>query len=201
MDKKAMYDIGYGLYVLTAKEGDKSSGCIINTAMQVTSTPNRISIAVNKQNHTHDMISRTKAFNLSVLGEQAGFDLIRRFGFQSGRDVDKFEGFEQPRTVTGIPYINQHTTAWLSCWVQEAIDLDTHTLFIAAVTDGEKLGDEKPMTYAYYQQNVKPRPEMKKDEKGWRCTVCGYVYEGETLPEDYVCPLCKHGACDFEKIC
>lgn len=201
MDKKAMYDIGYGLYVLTAKEGDKSSGCIINTAMQVTSTPNRISIAVNKQNHTHDMISRTKAFNLSVLGEQAGFDLIRRFGFQSGRDVDKFEGFEQPHTITGIPYINQHTTAWLSCWVQEAIDLDTHTLFIAAVTDGEKLGSEKPMTYAYYQENVKPKPEMKKDEKGWRCTVCGYVYEGETLPEDYVCPLCKHGACDFEKIC
>lgn len=201
MDKKAMYDIGYGLYVLTAKEGDKSSGCIINTVMQVTSTPNRISIAVNKQNHTHDMISRTKAFNLSVLGEQAEFDLIRRFGFQSGRDVDKFEGFEQPRTITGIPYINRHTTAWLSCWVQEAIDLDTHTLFIAAVTDGEKLGEEKPMTYAYYQENVKPKSEMKRDEKGWRCTVCGYVYEGETLPEDYVCPLCKHGACDFEKIC
>ena len=201
MDKKAMYDIGYGLYVLTAKEGEKQSGCIINTAMQVTSTPNRIAIAVNKQNHTHDMISRTKAFNLSVLGEGAGFDLIRRFGFQSGRDVDKFEGFRQPCTATGIPYITEHTTARISAWVEESIDLGSHTLFIAAVTDGEKLGDEKPMTYAYYQQNVKPKPEMKKDEKGWRCTVCGYVYEGETLPEDYVCPLCMLGACVFEKLC
>ncbi len=200
MDKKAMYDIGYGLYVLTAREDGKSSGCIINTAMQVTSTPNRISIAVNKQNHTHDMILRTKAFNLSVLGEQAGFDLIRHFGFQSGRDVNKFEDFEQPCTITGIPYIAEHTTAWLSCWTQQTIDLGTHTLFIADVTDGGKLGSENPMTYAYYQQNVKPRPEMKKDEKGWRCTICGYVYEGETLPENYTCPLCKHGACDFEKI-
>ena len=201
MDKKAMYDIGYGLYVLTAREEEKVNGCIINTAVQVTSSPNRISIAVNKQNHTHDMIARTHAFNLSVISEDAGFELFRRFGFQSGRTADKFEGFCQPATVTGIPYIAEQTTAWMSCWIQQAIDLGTHTLFIADVTDAAKVSDRPPMTYAYYQQKVKPRPEMKKDEKGWRCTVCGYVYEGETLPDDYTCPLCKHGACDFEKIC
>ncbi len=201
MDKKAMYDIGYGLYVLTAKDEEKVNGCIINTAVQVTSNPNRISIAVNKQNLTHDMILKTSAFNLSIIAQSTGFELFERFGFHSGRDTDKFAGFDQPRSITGIPYITKGTTAWMSSWVEQAIDLGTHTLFIAAVTDAEKLANEPAMTYSYYQQNVKPKPEMKKDEKGWRCSVCGYVYEQEDLPEDFVCPLCKHGACDFEKIC
>ena len=201
MDKKAMYDIGYGLYVLTAKDEEKVNGCIINTAVQVTSNPNRISIAVNKQNLTHDMILKNHAFNLSIIGQSAGFELFERFGFHSGRDTDKFAGFDQPHSITGIPYITKGTTAWMSGWVEQTIDLGTHTLFIAAVTDAEKLANEPTMTYTYYQQNVKPKPEMKKDEKGWRCSVCGYVYEEEELPEDFVCPLCKHGACDFEKIC
>ena len=201
MDKKAMYDIGYGLYVLTARDEEKVNGCIINTAVQVTSNPNRISIAVNKQNLTHDMILKNHAFNLSIIGQSAGFELFERFGFHTGRDTDKFAGFDQPRSITGIPYITKGTTAWMSGWVEQAIDLGTHTLFIAAVTDAEKLANEPTMTYTYYQQNVKPKPEMKKDEKGWRCSVCGYVYEQEDLPEDFVCPLCKHGACDFEKIC
>ena len=201
MDKKAMYDIGYGLYVLTAKDEEKVNGCIINTAVQVTSNPNRISIAVNKQNLTHDMILKNHAFNLSIIGQSAGFELFERFGFHSGRDTDKFAGFDQPRSITGIPYITKGTTAWMSGWVEQTIDLGTHTLIIAAVTDAEKLANEPTMTYTYYQQNVKPKPEMKKDEKGWRCSVCGYVYEQEDLPEDFVCPLCKHGACDFEKIC
>ncbi len=201
MDNKAMYDIGYGLYVLTAKDGEKVNGCIINTAVQVTSSPNRISIAVNKQNLTHDMILKTNAFNLSIIAQSAGFELMERFGFHTGRDTDKFAGFDQPRSITGIPYITKDTTAWMSCWVEQAIDLDTHTLFIAMVTDAEKLSTAPAMTYTYYQQNVKPKPEMKKDAHGWRCAVCGYVYEKEELPEDFVCPLCKHGACDFEKIC
>jgi flavin reductase (DIM6/NTAB) family NADH-FMN oxidoreductase RutF len=201
MDKKAMYDIGYGLYVLTAKDEEKVNGCIINTAVQVTSNPNRISIAVNKQNLTHDMILKNHAFNLSIIGQSAGFELFERFGFHTGRDTDKFAGFDQPRSITGIPYITKGTTAWMSGWVEQTIDLGTHTLFIAAVTDAEKLANEPTMTYTYYQQNVKSKPEMKKDEKGWRCSVCGYVYEQEDLPEDFVCPLCKHGACDFEKIC
>ena len=147
------------------------------------------------------MILKNSAFNLSIIGQSAGFELFERFGVHTGRDTDKFAGFEQPRSITGIPYITRNTTAWMSCWVEQAIDLDTHTLFIAAVTDAEKLANEPPMTYAYYQEHVKPKPRMQKEEKGWRCVVCGYVYEHEDLPEDFVCPLCKHGACDFEKIC
>ena len=200
MDKKAMYDIGYGLYVLTAKEGDKRNGCIINTTMQVCSKPYRVTISVSKDNLTHDMILRTRAFNLSIIGEKAGFDLFQHFGFQSGRDTDKFADFAAPVSATGIPYITRGTTAWLSAWVEETFDLGTHTLFIAMVTDAVKLNDDKPMTYSYYQQNVKPRPELKKEAGGWRCNVCGYVYEGENIPEDYICPLCKHGAECFEKM-
>lgn len=202
MDKKAMYNLTYGLFVLTASEEGKDSGCIINTAGQVTSTPNRISIAVNKANHTHDVVMNTRKFNLSILSEKADFSLFQRFGFQSGRDVDKFEGFDAwERSLNDVPYITQGTNAFISAWVEQTVDLGTHTLFIAQVVDMEVLSSDRSCTYAYYQSNIKPAPATaKKSEKNtWVCSVCGYVYEGETLPEDYVCPICKHPSSDFVK--
>ena len=200
MDKNVMHNIGYGLYVLTAKENDKQNGCIINTLIQLTSTPNRVSIAVNKQNYTHDMILRTGKFNVSLLTENTPFDVFKNFGFQSGRDCDKFADFKNYKeAANGINYITDYTNSYLSATVENTIDLGTHTLFIALVDDGEVLSKEPSLTYAYYHKNIKPRPE-KTSKKGWRCKICGYIYEGETLPNDFVCPICKHGAEDFEKI-
>ncbi len=202
MNNKAMYQLTYGLFVLTASEDGKDSGCIINTAGQVTSTPNRISIAVNKANHTHDMIMNTRKFTVSVLSEKAPFALFQRFGFQSGRDVNKFEGFDAwKRGFNGVPYITEGTNAFISAWVEQTIDLGTHTLFIAQVTDMEVLDRTPSCTYSYYQANIKPKPQPKPEtaKTTWVCTVCGYVYEGETLPEDFICPVCKHPASDFVK--
>ena len=199
MDKAAMYDLSYGLFVLSAREGEKDNGCIINTAIQVTTTPNRVTIAVNKDNYTHDMIARTGAFNVSMLSESAPFAIFERFGFHSGRTEDKLAGFTFERAENGIFYVPEHVASFISCKVVSTVDLGSHTLFLADVTDGRKLSKEAPMTYAYYHANVKPRPG-KKPAGGWRCSICGYVYEGETLPDDFVCPICKHGAADFEKI-
>ena len=200
MNNKAMYKLGYGLYVLTAKD-EKDNGCIINTAIQVTTTPNRISITVNKQNHTHDMIRKTGVFNLSVISEEADFSLFQHFGFQSGRDVDKMKDFEnKAQAENGLYYITKGTNAYLSGKVIQSIDLGTHTMFIADVTDGDVLSDTASVTYDYYQKSIKPKPEKKPEVKGYRCTICGYIYEGDVLPEDFICPICKHGAADFEKI-
>ena len=199
-NKSAMYQISYGLYVLTVRLGEKDNGCIINTAVQVTTTPNRVTIAVNKQNLTHDMLSYTKEFNLSILSERAGFSLFQRFGFQSGRTADKFAGFPVKRSENGIAYVEEGACAYISCKVVQTIDLGTHTLFLADVTDGDVLSGDAPATYAYYHKNIKPAPEKKPETSGWRCKICGYIYEGETLPEDFICPICKHGAIDFEKI-
>lgn len=199
MDKRAMYQLTYGLFVLSAKEGEKDNGCIINTTEQVTTSPNRITIAVNKQNYTHDMIMKTGEFNVSVLDESAPFSLFQRFGFQSGRDVDKFENFEVNRAKNGIICLKEHVSAYISAKVVQKMDLGSHTLFLADVTDGELVSGQNPVTYAYYQNNIKPQPE-KTEKKGWRCKICGYIYEGEFLPEDFICPICKHGAADFEKI-
>ncbi len=200
MNNKAMYKLGYGLYVLTAKD-EKDNGCIINTAIQVTTTPNRISITVNKQNYTHDMIQKTRVFNLSVISEEADFSLFQHFGFQSGRDVDKMKDFEnKAQAENGLYYITKGTNAYLSGKVIQSIDLGTHTMFIADVTDGDVLSDTASVTYDYYQKNIKPKPENKPEVKGYRCTICGYIYEGDVLPEDFICPICKHGAADFEKI-
>lgn len=199
MDNSAMHDLSYGLYVLTAKQGGKDNGCIINTAVQATTSPNRMTITVNKQNYTHDMIAVTGEFNVSILAESAGFPLFERFGFQSGRDNDKFDGFKCPRAENGIAYAAENTTAYISCKVVNSVDLGSHTLFIADVTDAVKLSDERPMTYAYYHANVKPKPQPEK-KGGYRCVICGYIYEGDELPADFVCPWCKHGAEDFEKI-
>lgn len=201
MDMNAMFKIGYGLYVLTAKT-DKDNGCIINTAMQVTTTPNRIAVTVNKDNKTHDMIMESGKFNVSIISEQADFSLFKHFGFQSGASVNKFAEYtHMERAENGIYYITMGTNAYISGEVVEKVDLGTHTMFIADVTDGKVLNDEKSATYTYYHENIKPKPEEAKEEvKGYRCVICGYVHEGEELPEDFVCPICKHGASDFEKI-
>lgn len=203
MNKKAMYKLTYGLFVLTSGRDGKDSGCIINTAGQVTSEPNRISIAVNKANFTHDLVKDSGKFNLSILSEKASFDTFRHFGFQSGREVDKFAGYTDcERSQNGFYYVTAGTNAYISATVEQAIDLGSHTLFIAAVDDMEVLSDEPSASYAYYQSSIKPKPEkpVSGGKTVWRCSVCGYIYEGEELPADFTCPLCKHPASDFEKV-
>ena len=205
MDMKAMYKLSYGLFVLTAKRGEKDNGCITNTAIQVTSEPNRISIAVNKANYTHDMVLETGKFNVSIISEKADFDLFKHFGFQSGRDVDKFADFTDcARAENGIFYITKGTNAVISAEVEQCIDLGSHTLFIAKVTDLMVLDAGSSATYEYYQNNIKPKPQAvgttPTGQTIWRCRICGYEYVGEELPEDFICPLCKHPASDFEKV-
>lgn len=199
MDTKALFKIGYGLYVLTAND-EKDNGCIINTVMQVTSNPLQIAIAVNKRNYTTAMIQKTRKFNISVLSEKADFNIYKHFGYQSGKDVNKFEYFsDAKRSPNGVLYITSGTNAYMSAYVQQEIDLGTHFLFIGQLVASENLSDDKSATYEYYQNNVKPKPETN-NKKGWRCKICGYIYEGEELPADYICPICKHGAVDFEKL-
>ncbi len=205
MDKKAMYKLSYGLFVLTAKDEEKDNGCIINTAIQASSMPNQLSICVNKANLTHDMIVKTGKFTVSVISQDAGFDLFKHFGFQSGKDVDKFKNFEKcKRGENSIYYITEGTNAYISVNVSKTEDLGSHTMFIGEITDMEVLSETPSVTYDYYLKNIKPQPEnvgTTIDGKTiWRCTICGYEYVGEELPEDFVCPLCKHPASDFEKI-
>ena len=203
MNKKAIYNLTYGLFVLTARSGEKDNGCIINTAGQVTSSPNRISITVNKDNLTHDMVMESGKFNISILSEKASFDIFKHFGFQSGKTTDKFQGYSaSKRSENGIYYITEGTNAYISASVEQTIDLGSHTMFIAAVEDMEVLADEPSASYAYYQSSIKPQPEAKPSQgkTAWRCPVCGYIYEGEELPPDFICPLCKHPASDFEKV-
>lgn len=205
MDKKAMYKLSYGLFVLTAKDEEKDNGCIINTAIQASSMPNQLSICVNKANLTHDMIVKTGKFTVSVISQDAGFDLFKHFGFQSGKDVDKFKNFEKcKRGENSIYYITEGTNAYISVNVSKTEDLGSHTMFIGEITDLEVLSETPSVTYDYYLKNIKPQPEnvgTTTDGKTiWRCTICGYEYVGEELPEDFVCPLCKHPASDFEKI-
>ena len=198
MDTKAMRNLVYGLHVLTARDGAKDNGCIINTGIQVTTSPNRMVIAVSKQNYTHDMLQKTGLFNLSFISEKAPFPLFQNFGFQTGREIDKFAAFpDVKRSENGLYYISGGTNAFVSAKVLSATDLVTHTLFLADVTDAAVLSSDNSMTYDYYHKNVK---QTAPAVKGWRCRICGYVYEGETLPPDFVCPICKHGAEDFEKI-
>lgn len=204
VDPIAIQKFSYGLFVLTARSGDKDNGCIINTAAQLTSSPNRINIAVNKANFTHDMILNTGVFNICVLAEDTSFDTFKRFGFASGKDTDKFEGFLEntARSANGLLYVTAGTNAFMSAKVIEAHDYGSHTLFVAELTEAEVLRDEPSVTYAYYFEHIKPKPQPKIEEEkhGYVCKICGYVYEGDTLPPDFICPLCKHGAEDFEKI-
>ncbi|SFA89557.1 MULTISPECIES: flavin reductase [Selenomonas] len=205
MNPKAMFNISYGLYVLTANLDGKDNGCIINTVTQVTSDPNQISIAVNKLNHTRDMIAASKKFTASIISQNADFELFKRFGFQSGKNVDKFAGFTAAqRGANEAMIINEGTNAYIAGWVTQEIDLGTHSLFIARVTDMDVLNDTPAATYAYYHQNIKPKPQAPAPSKSgktiWRCKICGYEYEGDELPADFICPLCKHPASDFERV-
>ena len=192
-NKKAMYALSYGLFVLTAREGERDNGCIINTAMQVTDEPNRIVVAVNKVQ-----------FTLSILAEDAPFSIYQRFGFQSGREADKFAGFKSvERGENGILRLTEGANAWLTCRVVSTMDLDSHTLFLADVVDGDVTSAVPSVTYAYYQSHVKPKPQAAPapaGKKRWVCKVCGYIYEGDVLPADFICPLCKHPASDFEEL-
>ena len=202
LDANAMFKLSYGLFILTAKDGAKDNGCIINTASQVTAQPNRITIAVNKNNYTHDMIKKTGVFNISVLSQDATFDAFKHFGFQSGADTDKFAGYEDvQRSANGLYYVTKGVNALISGRVTEMKEFETHTLFIADVTECRVLSDEPSVTYAYYFEHIKPKPQPTQEKRTvWVCKICGYEYEGEEIPEDFICPLCKHPASDFEKV-
>ncbi len=203
LDPKAFFTLSYGLFVLTARNGEKDNGCIVNTVLQVTDQPKRIAVAVNKQNFTQEMIRETGLFNVSVLSTQAPFPLFQRFGFQSGRTVNKFNGYHDPRSANGLRYIAETANAFFSAKVVETMDCGTHMLFLAEVTEAQVLNALPSATYAYYFEHIKPKPQPKPEEKprrGYVCKICGYFHEGETLPPDFVCPVCKHGAEDFEAV-
>ncbi len=208
MDSKVLFNVQYGLFVLSANDGTKDNACIINTVTQVTAAPvskDRISIAVNKSNFTHDIIAKTKKFTASIISEAAKFDLFKHFGFQSGKSVDKFADFDKvKRTANGTLAITDGTNSYISANVIQQVELDTHSIFIAEVVDMEKISDVPSATYNYYQANIKPKPApVGKTADGktiWRCRICGYEYVGEELPADFVCPLCKHPSTDFEKV-
>lgn len=199
MNQKALFQLSYGLYMVATKYDKKMNGCIINTVTQVTDNPRQIIIAINKSNLTCELIQKSKILSVSVLSETAPFSLFKHFGFQSGRNTDKFTDIPFAITKQELPYLSEHTTAFLDCRIVNSLDLGSHILFIALVSDCEVLSDKKAMTYSFYHEFVKPQPEPSVS-KGWRCTVCGYIYEGEELPSGFLCPLCKHGAEDFEKI-
>lgn len=200
MDRKALHNITYGLYLLTAREMGRDNGCIINTAVQVANNPSRIAISVIQQNLTHHMIKETGAFNLSAITESAPFSLFQRFGMRSGRLTDKFSGFSgAERSENTLLYLTEHANMYLSALVTQEIDLGSHTMFIAEVVDGKVLSTEDSCTYGYYQSNIKSQPQKKAVEQ-WVCTVCGYVYEGGTIPDDYLCPLCFHPKEDFRPV-
>lgn len=201
VDPNALFKLSYGLYMLSGEDKNGHNGCIINTAVQLTDTPRRITVAVNKANHTHDILMQSRKFNLSVLSTDAPFALFKHFGFQSGRDVQKFDGKYQIRVSdNGLVYLSEYANAFISGKIIETHDYGTHTLFVAEVTQAQILSDEPSVTYDYYFAHIKPKPQPADEDKpGWVCKICGYVYEGEVLPEDYICPLCKHGAEDFVK--
>ncbi len=198
-DLSALFNIGYGLYVITSNDGKKDNGLIVNTVTQVTNTPNRIAVTINKENYSHHVIKQTGKMNINCLSEEAPFAVFEKFGFQSGRNADKFAGEELLRSDNGLVFLSRNINSFMSLTVEQYVDLDTHGMFICSVTEARVISDKPTMTYTYYQDNVKPRPETE-GKKGFVCKICGYIHEGDTLPEDIVCPLCKHGAADFEPI-
>lgn len=199
IEKTAAFKLSYGLFVLTARDGEKDNGCIINTVQQVTDTPFKISVTVNKNNYTHDMIKKTGVFNVSVLTQSVPFSVFQHYGFKSGRDTDKITGDSMPRSENGVVYLSSFSNALISGRVVDEVDCGTHTLFIAEVTEAKTLSDESSVTYQYYFDHIKPKPQPEK-KKGYVCQVCGYVYEGDELPEDFICPVCKHGADAFKPL-
>ena len=198
-DLTALFNIGYGLYVVTSNDGAKDNGLIVNTITQVTNTPNRIAVCINKQNYSHHVIRQTGIMNVNCLDTTAPFEVFQNFGFQSGRTADKFAGIEELRSDNGLRFLPRYINSFMSLKVDSYVDLDTHGMFICSITEARVIGQKDTMTYTYYQNNVKPKPETQ-GKKGYVCKVCGWVYEGEELPDDIVCPLCKHGAADFEPI-
>ena len=198
-DLNALFNIGYGLYVVTSNDGNKDNGLIVNTVTQVTNSPNRIAVCINKQNYSHHVIKNTGIMNVNCLSPEAPFSVFEKFGFQSGRNADKFEGCSPLRSDNGLVFLPKYINAFMSLKVEQYIDLDTHGMFICTVTESRVISDKETMTYTYYQNNVKPKPETE-GKKGWVCKVCGYVHEGDELPDDFICPLCKHGVADFERI-
>ena len=198
-DLSALFNIGYGLYVVTSNDGKKDNGLIVNTVTQVTSTPNRIAVTINKDNYSHHVIKQTGKMNINCLTVDAPFAVFEAFGFRSGRNTDKFADCEPLRSDNGLVFLPRYINSFMSLKVEQYIDLDTHGMFICSVTESRVISDRETMTYTYYQNNVKPKPKTD-GKKGFVCKICGYIYEGEELPEDYVCPLCKHGAADFEPI-
>ncbi len=198
-DLTALFRIGYGLYVVTSNDGKKDNGLIVNTVTQVTNTPNRIAVTINKDNYSHHIIKQTGIMNINCLSTDAPFSVFEAFGFRSGRNVDKFADCTPLRSDNGLVFLPRYINSFLSLKVEQYVDLDTHGMFICSVTEARVISDRETMTYTYYQNNVKPKPQTE-GKKGYVCKICGYVYEGEELPEDIVCPLCKHGAADFEPI-
>ena len=197
-DLTALFRIGYGLYVVTSNDGQKDNGLIVNTVTQVTNTPNRIAVTINKQNYSHHVIKQTGVMNVNCLSKDAPFSVFENFGFRSGRNVDKFANCEPLRSDNGLIFLPHYINAFMSLKVEQYVDLDTHGMFICAVTEARVISDVETMTYTYYQENVKPKPQTE-GKKGYVCKICGYVHEGE-LPDDFICPLCKHGVADFEPI-
>ena len=198
-DLTALFKLGYGLYVVTSNDGEKDNGLIVNTVTQLTDNPNRVAVNINKENYSHHIIKKTGVMNVNVLSVDAPFALFENFGFQSGRQADKFAHWKTYRADNGLPFLAQYINAFLSLKVEQYVDLGTHGMFICTVTEARVISDKPTMTYAYYQENVKPKPQTE-GKKGFVCKICGYIYEGDTLPDDFVCPLCKHGAADFEPI-
>lgn len=198
-DLTALYRIGYGLYVVTSNDGKHDNGLIVNTVTQVSDNPNRIAVNINKANYSHHVIRQTGVLNVNCLSVDAPFRVFERFGFQSGRNVDKFEGISTAKSDNGLVILPEYINAVMSLKVEDYVDLGSHGMFICSVTEARVISDKDTMTYTYYQNNVKPKPATE-GKKGWVCKICGFIYEGDELPEDYVCPLCKHGAADFEKI-
>jgi len=198
-DFKALFKIGYGLYVVTSNDGKRDNGLIVNSVTQVTDSPNRVAVCINKQNYSHHVIKQTGIMNVNCLSVDAPFAIFERFGFQSGRNVDKFAGFDALHSDNKLAFLPKYINSFMSLKVEQYIDLDTHGMFICSVTEARVLTERETMTYNYYQANVKPKPNTE-GKKGFVCKVCGYIYEGDELPEDIICPLCKHGAADFEKI-
>ena len=200
LDKKALFNISYGLYVITSNDGSKDNGLIVNTVTQVTSDPARIMVAINKQNYSHDVILKSGKMNVNCLTTDAPFSVFERFGFQSGRDVNKFKNEVVKRLDNGLVVLSKYINSYMGLEVESYTDLDTHGMFICKVTEASVVSNNPSMSYDYYHKNVKPKSNSKKETKGYVCTICGWVYEGDPLPEDIVCPLCKHGADAFEKI-
>lgn len=198
-DLSALFNIGYGLYVITCNDGKKDNGLIVNTVTQVTNTPNKIAVTINKENYSHHIIKQTGKMNVNVLSVDAPFAVFEKFGFASGRNIDKFEGCTPLRSDNGLVFLPRYINSFMSLKVEQYVDLETHGMFICEITEARVLSDKETMTYSYYYDNVKPKPQTE-GVKGFVCKVCGYIYEGDTLPEDIICPLCKHGAADFEEI-